>query len=173
MFRPVLPLDRSAARDITGVPGLASDAPRAAGIARGTLRLDARLLLSRLTARSSRAPSFAMRKGDMLRIQHRKAARAVVRSGAAWLTRPGDSEDHCLRSGQAFDLDGRSGTLVQALARTVLEVTWAEGCEPERMTLIRAGEPIRVLVPAGAFEALRCAASRLLDLVVRSGLRWS
>lgn len=150
-------------------PVLATPTTRSAGIAVGTLRLDARSAHARLAARYGRAPSFAMRKGDLLRIEHRHAVRLVVRSGTAWLTRPGDQEDHYLASGDAFELDGRSGTLVQAVTRNVLEISWANDSPPRRMTVIRSGEPIRTVAPAPAPHALRRAVARLLELVTSRG----
>jgi hypothetical protein len=170
MFGPARLLTLPFARGDAGARGSAPDTQRQGRVDRATLRVDRQALIARL-ARYHRAPRFALRDGDMLRVDHRKAVRITVRRGAAWLTRPGDSEDHYLGSGQFFDLDRRGGTLVQALKRTVLEVTWACECRPERMTLIRAGKPIRVLAPARddqAWNGLRRLAVRMLDLLARA-----
>jgi hypothetical protein len=170
MFRPAHLVNLPVARADAGVRASEPDTHRRGRVARATLRLDRQARIARL-ARHYRAPCFAMRDGDLLRVDHREALRITVRSGGAWLTRPGDREDHYLGSGQFFDLDRRGGTLVQALKRTVLEVTWARESMPERMTLIRAGKPIRVLAPGRdeqAWNAARRTAFRMLNLLARA-----
>jgi hypothetical protein len=169
MFGAAHLVNRPVARSDAGARGSAPDTQRQGRVDRTTLRVDRQTLIAR-RARHHRWPSFALRDGDMLRVDHRHAVRITVRSGGAWLTRPGDREDHFLGSGRFFDLDRRGGTLVQALERTVLEVTWACDRRPERMTLIRAGKPIRVLAPGvndPAWNGLPRIVVRMLDLLAR------
>ena len=58
---------------------------------------------------------FIIERGGMVRIDDGQGMLLQVRSGALWVTQPGDPRDYCLKAGQSFRVQRAGTVLAQAL----------------------------------------------------------
>jgi len=83
------------------------------------------------------AMHLAMAKGSMLKIEDGRGIVVEVKRGMLWLTQEGDTRDRYIREGDWLRLDADGLAIANALARTVVAVSSAEGSDARAPLLAR------------------------------------
>lgn len=90
--------------------------------------------------------NLAMPKGSMLKIEDGRGVVVEVKRGMLWLTQEGDTRDRYIGAGDWLRLDVDGLAIANALQRTVVSVSTAEGSDEREPMLVRDGRGHNVLV---------------------------
>jgi hypothetical protein len=90
--------------------------------------------------------NLAMPKGSMLKIEDGRGVVVEVKHGMLWLTQEGDTRDRYINAGDWLRLDADGLAIANALQRTVVSVSIAEGSDQREPMLMRDGRGHSVVV---------------------------
>jgi hypothetical protein len=77
---------------------------------------------------------FAMKRGELLRLENAAGHVVQVRQGSLWITQDRDVADHVVQAGSSFLVRAGGRTLVSALQSSLVEVCRASEPAPVRLT---------------------------------------
>jgi hypothetical protein len=80
---------------------------------------------------------LAMAKGSMLKVAGGRGIVLEVKRGMLWLTQEGDTRDRYISAGDWLRLDGDGLAIANALQRTVLCISSADGATSRMPLLVR------------------------------------
>jgi hypothetical protein len=80
---------------------------------------------------------LALTKGSMLKIEDGRGMVVEVKRGMLWLTQEGDTRDRYITAGDWLRLDGDGLAIANALQRTMLSISNAEGADARLPLLTR------------------------------------
>ena len=98
---------------------------------------------------------LAMTKGSMLKIEDGRGIVLEVKRGMLWLTQEGDTRDRYISAGDWLRLDGDGLAIANALQRTLVAVSSAEGTDSRAPMLVRDDAGHNVVVREPFFARLR------------------
>jgi hypothetical protein len=98
---------------------------------------------------------LAMTKGSMLKIEDGRGIVLEVKRGMLWLTQEGDTRDRYISGGDWLRLDGDGLAIANALQRTMVAVSSAEGADSRPPMLVRDDAGHNVVVREPFFARLR------------------
>ena len=98
---------------------------------------------------------LALTKGSMLKIEDGRGIVVEVKRGMLWLTQEGDTRDRYITAGDWLRLDGDGLAIANALQRTMLSISNAEGADARLPVLARDDAGHNVVMREPLFARLR------------------